>query len=86
MQVADNPACVWNKEWSELRSIGLPGCGGLTEDGEEILEGEEEDGEDEMENGKSRRERQREELYRLLVQHLRRLVQERDDYAHVSRK
>jgi hypothetical protein len=32
---------------------------------------------------KEEQQQQREELFRVLVQHLRRLVQERDDYAHV---
>ena len=50
LQVADNPARVWNKEWSELNSIS---------------------------------EDQQLSFYRTLVQHLRRLVQERDEYAHV---
>uniref|UniRef100_A0A0P4Y8S8 Girdin n=3 Tax=Daphnia magna TaxID=35525 RepID=A0A0P4Y8S8_9CRUS len=60
-QVADNPACVWNKDWTEWESI--ESCHGTWADKEE-------------------QQQHREELFRILVQHLRRLVQERDDYAN----
>lgn len=65
--MADNPNCVWNKEWRDWESIDFHTSGVVP------LEGE--DHSDQI---------QRSEIFKMLVHHLKRLVQERDEYAQVS--